>query len=144
LRSVSSTARKPTRSLRAAGDDASIATGPTFAQFGVGSDGFQGFPTDSAGSFDSDSIAGYIDLEADVTDNFSAGAAIRVEDYDNFGNTFDGKLAGRLQVTDTFALRATMNTGFRAPTPGQVNTLNVTTSSDSSVGQPDPVRHVPG
>jgi iron complex outermembrane receptor protein len=123
--------RKETYKI-AAGDDASIATGPTFAQFGVGSDGFQGFPTDSAGSFDSDSIAGYIDLEADVTDNFSAGAAIRVEDYDNFGNTFDGKLAGRLQVTDTFALRATMNTGFRAPTPGQVNTLNVTTSSDSS------------
>ena len=116
----------------AAGDDASISTGPTFAQFGVGSDGFQGFPTDSAGSFDSDSIAGYIDLEADITDKFSAGAAIRVEDYDEFGNTFDGKLAGRLQVTDTFALRGTVNTGFRAPTPGQVNTLNVTTSSDSS------------
>ncbi len=116
----------------AAGDPASIEVGPTFAVFGVGSDGFQGFPTESAGSFDSQSIAGYIDVEADLTDRFSGGAAIRYEDYDEFGTTFDWKLSGRLEVTDTFALRATVNTGFRAPTPGQVNTLNVTTSSDSA------------
>jgi iron complex outermembrane receptor protein len=115
----------------AAGDAASIAVGPTFAQFGVGSDGFQGFPTEAAGSFDSGSIAAYLDFEADVTDRFSAGTAIRFEDYDNFGSTFDWKIAGRLAVTNTFALRGTVNTGFRAPTPGQVNTLNVTTSSDS-------------
>jgi iron complex outermembrane receptor protein len=35
-------------------------------------------------------------------------------------------------VTDTFALRGTANTGFRAPTAGQVNTLNGTTSADAS------------
>lgn len=116
----------------AQGDDASIATGPTYAYFGVGSDGFQGFPVASAGSFDSKSLAGYIDLEADISDKFSAGTAIRFEDYDEFGSTFDWKLSGRFQVTNQFALRATANTGFRAPTPGQVNTLNVTTSSDSS------------
>jgi len=115
-----------------AGDPASIGIGPTFAVFGVGSDGFQGFPTESAGSFNSESLAGYLDLEADITDRFSAGAAIRYEDFDEFGNTFDWKLSGRVQVTDTFALRATANTGFRAPTPGQVNTLNVTTTADPS------------
>jgi iron complex outermembrane receptor protein len=97
----------------------------------VGSDGFQGFPTESAGSFSSDSIAGYLDVEADLTDRLSAGAAIRYEDYDEFGNTFDWKLSGRMQVTETLALRATVNTGFRAPTPGQINTLNVTTTADS-------------
>jgi iron complex outermembrane receptor protein len=116
----------------AAGDAASIESGPTFAYFGVGSDGFQGFPTDSAGSFDSQSIAGYVDVEADFSERFSGGAAIRFEDYDEFGNTFDWKLAGRLQVTPAFALRGTVSTGFRAPTPGQVNTLNVTTSADSA------------
>ena len=114
------------------GDLASREAGPTIAFFGVGSDGFQGFPVESAGSFDSQSIAGYVDLEADLTENFSGGAAIRFEDYDEFGSTFDWKLSGRLQVNDRFALRGTVNTGFRAPTPGQVNTLNVTTSSDSS------------
>jgi iron complex outermembrane recepter protein len=114
-----------------AGDPASISAGPVFI-FGVGSDGFQGFPTDSAGSFSSDSIAGYIDVEADVTDNFALGAAVRFEDYDEFGNTFDGKLSGRFQITETFVLRATASTGFRVPTPGQVNTLNVTTSADEN------------
>jgi iron complex outermembrane receptor protein len=114
-----------------AGDQASIESGPAFI-FGVGSDGFQGFPTASAGSFGSDSIAGYLDVEADLTDRLSVGAAIRYEDYDEFGNTFDWKLSGRLQVIEQFALRATVNTGFRAPTPGQVNTLNVTTTADSA------------
>ena len=115
-----------------AGDQASIEAGPTAAIFGVGSDGFQGFPTESAGSFSSESFAGYLDLEADITDRFSAGVAVRFEDYDEFGSTFDWKLSGRFDITDNFALRGTANTGFRAPTPGQVNTLNITTSADSS------------
>ena len=33
-----------------------------------------------------------------------------------------GRSPGRFEITDTFAVRATANTGFRAPTPGQVNT----------------------
>ena len=114
-----------------AGDPDSVSAGPVF-EFGVGSDGFQGFPDDSAGSFSSESIAGYVDIEADLTDNFSFGAAVRYEDYDEFGDTLDGKLSARVQVNDAFALRGTVSTGFRAPTPGQVNTLNVTTSADSA------------
>ncbi len=114
------------------GDPASIEVGPTVAQFGVGSDGFQGFPVASAGEFDIASVAGYVDVEADFTDRFTAGAAIRAEDYDEFGNTFDWKLSGRFEITETAAIRGTVSTGFRAPTPGQVNTLNVTTSSDSA------------
>ncbi|MDH3254194.1 MAG: TonB-dependent receptor, partial [Acidobacteriota bacterium] len=115
-----------------AGDPASIEAGPTAAIFGVGSDGFQGFPNESAGSFSSESLAGYLDLEADLSDRFSGGLALRFEDYDVFGSTFDWKVSGRFDVTDKFALRGTANTGFRAPTPGQVNTLNVTTSADAS------------
>ncbi len=114
-----------------AGDDASISAGPVFI-FGVGSDGFQGFPNESAGTFSSDSIAAYIDLEGDITDKLSFGAAVRFEDYDEFGDTADYKLSARYQFTDSFALRGTISTGFRAPTPGQINTLNVTTSADAS------------
>ncbi|MDH3431403.1 MAG: TonB-dependent receptor [Gammaproteobacteria bacterium] len=113
-----------------AGDTASISAGPAFI-FGVGSDGFQGFPTESAGSFDSASIAAYVDIEADITDMFTFGAAVRYEDYDEFGDTTDFKLSGRIEFSDQFALRATVSTGFRAPTPGQVNTLNTTTSADT-------------
>ena len=115
-----------------AGDTESISAGPTAAIFGVGSDGFQGFPNESAGSFGIDSFYGYVDFETDFTDKFSGALALRAEDYDEFDSTFDFKLAGRYQFTDEFALRATVNTGFRAPTPGQVNTLNITTTSDAT------------
>ena len=115
-----------------AGDTPSIVAGPTAAIFGVGSDGFQGFPVESAGKFESDSWAAYADAETDLTERLSGAVAIRYEDYDEFGDTFDWKVSARFDFTETFAIRATANTGFRAPTPGQVNTLNVTTTSDST------------
>lgn len=115
-----------------AGDPASREVGPTAAIFGLGSDGFQGFPLESAGSFSSESVATYLDLEASLTERLSGGLAARFEDYDEFGSTFDWKLSGRFDFNERFALRGTANTGFRAPTPGQVNTLNVTTSADAS------------
>ena len=115
-----------------AGDPASIQPGPTAAVFGVGSNGFQGFPVESAGDFESDSWAAYVDVETDLTERLSGAVAGRYEDYDEFGDTFDWKVSARFKFTDNFAVRATANTGFRAPTPGQVNTLNITTTSDSS------------
>jgi len=115
-----------------AGDQASIEAGPTAAVFGVGSNGFQGFPVESAGDFESDSWAGYVDIETDLTDRLSGAVALRYEDYDVFGDTTDWKVSGRYQFTDAFAIRATANTGFRAPTPGQVHTLNITTTSNSA------------
>jgi iron complex outermembrane recepter protein len=115
-----------------AGDVASIQAGPTAAVFGVGSDGFQGFPVESAGDFESDSWGAYADVETDFTEKLSGGVALRYEDYDTFGDTFDWKVSGRYEFTDAFAIRATANTGFRAPSPGQVNTLNITTTSDAT------------
>ncbi|WP_160154655.1 TonB-dependent siderophore receptor [Microbulbifer sp. ALW1] len=115
-----------------AGDEASIAVGPTAAVFGVGSDGFQGFPVEAAGEYSSVSTAAYVDLEADVTDKLLLGSALRFENFEEFGSTLNWKLSARYDFTENFALRGTANTGFRAPTPGQVNTLNVTTTSDSA------------
>jgi len=114
-----------------AGDAASIAVGPTFAQFGLGSDGFQGFSKESEGSYDSQSVAAYVDVEGDLTDELSGAVALRYEDFDTFGSTMDWKVSARYELSEDLAVRATVNTGFRAPTPGQMNTLNVTTTSDS-------------
>jgi len=111
------------------GDAGSTAIGP-ITLFGAGSDGFQGFPAESASEFEGDSWAAYVDIETDLTDRLSGAVALRYEDYDVFGDTTDWKVSGRYQFTDAFAIRATANTGFRAPTPGQLNTLNVTTSAD--------------
>jgi iron complex outermembrane receptor protein len=123
--------REETYTLQA-GDQASIEVGPTFLEFGFGSEAFQGYPLESAGKFSSDSIAVYLDLEADITERFSGGAAVRFEDYDSFGSTFDWKLSGRYEFSDSFALRGTANTGFRAPTTGQINTLNGTTAANAA------------
>ncbi|GAB5450382.1 MAG: hypothetical protein Hals2KO_07100 [Halioglobus sp.] len=114
------------------GDAASIEVGPTFAVFGVGSDGFQGFFPETEGDWDSDSWAIYTDIEADISDRWTVGTAIRYEDYEEFDDSLDWKLSTRFDFTEGFALRATANTGFRAPSPGQVNTLNVTTSANSA------------
>lgn len=123
--------RKETYKI-AEGDLASREVGPTFVQFGLGSDGFQGFPTESAGSFDSTSYGAYVDVEGDLNDFTSAAVALRYEDFDTFGSTVDWKVSFRVQADDNLAFRATANTGFRAPTPGQLNTLNITTTSDST------------
>jgi len=115
-----------------AGDVPSIVAGPTAAIFGVGSDGFQGFPVESSGDFESDSWAVYVDFEQQFTEQFSAALAVRYEDYEEFDTTTDFKVSARYQLTDLVAVRATFNTGFRTPTPGQVNTLNITTTSDAT------------
>ena len=98
--------------------------------FGVGSNGFAGFQPGDAGSHKSSAIAAYIDLESNVTERLLVGAALRYEDYKEFGDTLDGKLALRVQVTDAFALRGAVSTGFRVPTAGQANLRNVTTEFD--------------
>ena len=101
--------------------------------FGVGANGFPGFQPGDAGKHKSSSIASYIDLEADVTDRLLLGAALRYEDYEDFGDTLDVKGAVRFQVAESFALRGAVSTGFRAPTAGQANLRNV--STEFNMGQ---------
>ena len=95
--------------------------------FGVGSNGFPGFQPGDAGDNTVTAFAAYFDVETDLSDAVLVNGAVRYENYDEFGDTFDGKGAIRLQLTDTFALRASASTGFRVPTAGQANLRNVTT-----------------
>ena len=43
-------------------------------------------------------------------------------------------MSGRLELTDAIAVRASVNTGFRAPTPGQSNIADVATNIDLVTG----------
>ena len=43
------------------------------------------------------------------------GAALRLENYTDFGKTFNWKVSGRFAPVSAFALRASASTGFRAP-----------------------------
>ena len=115
-----------------AGDSASFALGPLASQgFSSSSNGFGGFPANTSASQDSKAI--YVDLEADVTENLTLQTAIRAEDFSEFGNTTDFKIAGIFHVSDEVRLRAAYSTGFHAPTAGQANITNVTTQNVQGV-----------
>ena len=94
---------------------------------GPGSDGFTGYGPNSISTYDRDSWAAYVDLEADISDRFMGTIAARYEDFSDFGSNFSWRVAALLQVTDTLRLRASAGTGFRAPTPGQISTINART-----------------
>ena len=112
-----------------AGDPASFAIGPLASQgFGIGSNGFPGLSTRSAGEASRHNIALYLDAEAYLTDDLLLTAAVRYEDFSDFGDTTKGKVSLRYQATDAIAFRGAFSTGFKAPTIGQSNVRNVTTA----------------
>lgn len=92
---------------------------PIFGQGGdIAQPGIQGFPGFSPREEVDESRhswAAYLDTETNLTKDFLLGAAIRYEDYSDFGTTVNGKLSARLDMSETFALRSTISTGFRAP-----------------------------
>ena len=100
---------------------------PVYQVVGVGSNGFPGFSPQFSELYERSSFAVYGDLSTDVTDNLFLQAAIRYEDYDDFDAETVVKFAGLYRFTDDFALRGSIGTGFRAPTPGQQGTINVST-----------------
>ena len=114
------------------GDPASYAIGPGAATgLAPNSNGFPGFGPLQAGTFDQTSKAGYVDLEWKPTDVLTLGAAGRYEDYESFGDNFTYKFGIRVEPAKGFALRGSLSTGFRAPTPGQLNTRAVTQGLDT-------------
>jgi iron complex outermembrane receptor protein len=100
---------------------------PAFTAVGVGSNGFPGFSPAFSEDYSRDSYAFYGDLSADVTEDLFLQAALRYEDYSDFGSEVVGKLATLYRFNDSFAIRGSVGTGFRAPTPGQQGTTNVST-----------------
>jgi iron complex outermembrane receptor protein len=90
--------------------------------------GYGGTSPTYAGSSSENSYGVYVGLEADLTDRLSAGIAGRYEDYESFGGATVYKLNGIYKVTDSFSVRATLGSGFHAPSPGQNNVQVLTTN----------------
>jgi iron complex outermembrane receptor protein len=117
------------------GEEASWIAGRFAAQGGnIGSHGFAGFSPVQTGVFDRGNLAVYVDLEADVTEQLLLNAAVRFEKFEDFGTTTNFKGAFAYKFTDTFVVRASASTGFRAPTPGQSNVTKVSTRTDLGTG----------
>lgn len=106
--------------------------GDTVARPG-GAQGFPGFGPQNEVNQSRTNIAAYVDGEFAFTNSFTAAAAVRFENYSDFGNTLNGKLAARLRLADGLALRASASTGFRAPSLAQLYFNSVYTDFESGV-----------
>lgn len=94
-----------------------------------GSQVFPGFQPGDAVNANRNIYAAYGDVEYQGR-NFILGGALRYETYDEFQlnyNNVSGKLTGRFDVTNKIAFRASVNTGFRAPSLHQRYFQNTST-----------------
>jgi iron complex outermembrane receptor protein len=91
-----------------AGDEAS--------RYLEGGQSFPGISLSDAGGHGRDVTAAYVDVAIEPMEKLRLNLAGRYEDYSDFGDTQVGKLSARYEFTDSFAMRGTASTGFRAPT----------------------------
>ena len=126
------------------GDATSYAAGP-FARvidpdtgraigLAVGSSAFPGLQPSQSGRWSRRNWAAYLDLETDVVRDVTLGLAARFEKFSDFGGTFNWKTSARWQVARPIALRASYNTGFRAPTPGQQHVTAIANNVNLQTG----------
>ncbi|MDJ0920609.1 MAG: TonB-dependent receptor [Henriciella sp.] len=100
-------------------DDPATYPDPFDPNFGVtfaaGSQVFAGFTPQSEVDASRDNIGLYADVEWEPNPRTLLSAAVRYEDYSDFGDTITGKITGRYDISDVIAVRGAVSTGFRAP-----------------------------
>ncbi len=89
---------------------------------GGGADSFAGNSPENSGKFNRYNFGGYFSLDFDVTKSFLISGTVRAENYSDFGNAFVYKLSSRLKLSDKLTARASISSGFRAPTLHQIYT----------------------
>jgi iron complex outermembrane receptor protein len=87
------------------------------------------------------SSAAYIELERQLNARWLLTGAGRVERFSDFGSSRTYKLASRFKVSEQFALRGSVSTGFRAPNLAQ--SFTSTTSTTFLLGNPVTLRLLP-
>src|SRR5690606_32105291 len=95
---------------------------------------FPGFRPANEDNAHRDAVGIYLDLETNITDALLVSAAVRAEDYSDFGDTVTGKISARYDFNDMFALRGSVQNGFRAPSLQQQ--FYATTSTNFINGVP--------
>ena len=81
----------------------------------AGAQSFPGFTPQNEVAASRNSVAGYADADIAFNKAFILNGAVRFENYFDFGSNINGKLGLRYNVSDAFALRGSISTGFRAP-----------------------------
>src|SRR6202046_3615042 len=77
---------------------------------------YPGFTPLDAATHDRNNRSVYIDLATQPIEGLRVDGAARYEHYSDFGDATVGKLTARYDFSPEFALRGTVNNGFRAPT----------------------------
>ena len=92
---------------------------------------FPGFRPNNEVDENRTNIAGYADFESYLSGQqgtgLLVGAAVRGEQYSDFGTTVTGKATARYDLTQQVAVRAAGSTGFRAPSLQQLYFNNIST-----------------
>ena len=100
----------------------------TIKNFAANCQCFSGFgPKDERNAFRT-TMAAYLDTELELTRQFLVAAAIRVENYSDFGGVVIGKLAARYSITNNLTIRGSIASGFRAPSLQELNYTHTTTA----------------
>jgi len=85
-----------------------------------GSQGFPGYSPSNEVNRNRNSLGIYLDTEIDFTAKWLLAAALRFENYSDFGNTINTKLAFKYSITQKTNIRFSLSTGFRAPSLAQI------------------------
>jgi outer membrane receptor for ferrienterochelin and colicin len=67
-----------------------------------------------------DSWSAFVEVAIPLFTGLDLSAALRYDDYSDFGNTTNPKLSLRYEPVDSLAFRASWGTGFRAPSLAQI------------------------
>lgn len=96
-----------------------------------GAQGFPGFSPDDVIKAHRSNVSLYVDAELNATTEWLMDAAVRFENYTDFGSVLTYKFATRYKIAPDFNLRGSVSTGFRAPSLQQINFSNTLTSFSS-------------
>ena len=97
-------------------DTYKIGNGPPISYDIGGGSSYPGFTPLDANSNSRKNDAGYLDFAVKPIDALQLDAAVRYEHYSDFGHATIGKLSARFDFSPEFAIRGSVNNGFRAPT----------------------------
>ena len=122
------------------GEEASYKNYDVNSKAAAGAQVFPGFVNSVGGDNTRNAKAIYIDLEQDITNKFLITGALRFENYSDFGSTLNYKFSARYAFSKAFNLRASLSSGFRAPSMQQIFFEKTNTLFVSQNGQLVPVQ----
>ncbi len=98
-----------------------------------GSQGFPGYQPGDVVNAKRHVWGVYADGEIDLSDAWLIDLAARFEDYSDFGFTHNYKLATRYKASKKVNIRASVSTGFRAPSLQQINFSSTFTTVQAGI-----------